>query len=206
MTKNIYYINDYTVIRGNKIIKNGNVIFETSVDGVDFLMEAYEFLQVGYPKFYKMDILSKSGMIAADVLLKQKAINNYKADDVGIILSNCNASLQADVNYLATANTFPSPSLFVYTLPNIVIGEISIRYHFKGESAFFISEQFDAAWICFYVQHLLETKKIKACLCGWVEAMNEEIDVCVFWVDGNSTETSIPFTEASLKQIYNQNY
>ena len=121
-----------------------------------------------------MDNLSKLGWLASEILLKDIfTTENYQPGDVGIILSNANSSLNSDWKYLTSIADVPSPSLFVYTLPNIVIGEICIRNNFKGESAFFISEKFDAELIYRYVQNLFDTNVFKACICGWLEVLNE---------------------------------
>jgi hypothetical protein len=76
------------------------------------------------------------------LLKDEPAINDPYA--TGIVLSNSNASLDADIKYYDSVANIPSPALFVYTLPNIVIGEISIKHSFKGENAFFIFDSFDA--------------------------------------------------------------
>lgn len=191
------------LIRNRKILRNRKAILESSNSGLEFLREAYEEgLKIDYPKFYKMDVLGKLGIIASDVLLKEFDFNKYKPDEVGIVLSNKNASIEADVNYFETARTFPSPALFVYTLPNIVIGEISIRYKFKGENAFFVSEAFDADWLHFYVNDLFENGKLKACVCGWVESTNEDHDACLFLIEKEQIENGLNFTPENLKELF----
>ena len=95
-----------------------------------------------------MDSLSKLGWLAAEILLKdsfnKEALSVRKMS--GLVFANANSSLDTDIKYYETAKDIASPALFVYTLPNIVIGEICIRHNFKGENAFFISEQFDAGF------------------------------------------------------------
>ena len=137
------------IIRNNIVFKDGKPVFEEQGLGLpEFLIAAYRHFETQYPKFHKMDNLSKLGWLANEVLL-QNSFNreNYKPEDVGIVLSNANSSLDTDIKYYETAKTIASPAQFVYTLPNIVIGEISIRHGFKGENAFFISNSFDAAFI-----------------------------------------------------------
>lgn len=193
----------HVVIRNNKILRNGNIVFESKITGNEFLREAYEEgLKIDYPKFYKMDVLGKLGIIATDVLLKDFDIEKYNPEEVGIVLSNKNASIEADINYFETARTFPSPALFVYTLPNIVIGEISIRYKFKGENAFFVSDSFDADWLYFYVNDLMQQNKLKACICGWIESTNDEHEVCLFLVEREENKNALNFTSENLKEIY----
>ena len=180
------------------------MIFESEAEGAEFLREAYEEgLKMDYPKFYKMDFLGKLGIIGAEALLYNSGITEkYKPEEVGIVLSNRNASIEADINYFETATTFPSPALFVYTLPNIVIGEISIRYKFKGENAFFVSDAFDADWLYFYVNDLFQQQKLKACICGWVEAVNNEFDLCLFLIENKGVKKDCNFTEKNLNSIY----
>src|ERR1700722_3309166 len=121
------------VIRENRIYLNGRLLWESPPPGpADFLLSVYQHFGFQYPKFYKMDQLSKLGWLAAELLLSDgfdKA--DYRPEDIAIVLSNANASLDTDYKYFATVSGIPSPALFVYTLPNIVIGEICIRHKFK---------------------------------------------------------------------------
>lgn len=108
--------------------------------GDKLLVELYRRYVGDYPKFFKMDTLSRLGFIAAELLLKQSAISDLQLVDA-VILANRSASIKNDTDYLATiteGNYYPSPALFVYTLPNIVTGEIAIRHHIQGETSFYI--------------------------------------------------------------------
>lgn len=172
--------------------------------GYEFLKEAYETLDNQYAKFYKMDALSKLGIITTHVLLKDVDLPSIHSEEVGIVLSNTNASIEADVNYYEASKNFPSPALFVYTLPNIVIGEISIRYKLKGENAFFVSEAFDAKFLEFYVTDLMQQRGIKTCICGWLDVINGHRDACLFLIQQQPNENSFTFNEQNLLKIYNQ--
>lgn len=196
-------ITSSVIIRNQKILRNGTIVFESEAIGNEFLREAYEDgLKIDYPKFYKMDVLGKLGIIATDVLLKDFDFTKYAPEEIGIVLSNKNASIEADVNYYESAKSYPSPALFVYTLPNIVIGEISIRYKFKAENAFFISENFDADWLHFYVNDLMQNHRLKACICGRVESVNGEHDLCLFLIESQPNKKEVTFTTENLNEIY----
>src|SRR6185437_7688727 len=114
----------------------------------DFLKELYLFLKTDYPKFYKMDTQSQLGIMTAQLLFNESHLpGKYEEACIGVVLSNSAASEDTDSKYLTTLEEedyFPSPSLFVYTLPNIVSGELCIRYKIKGENNFFISDCFDS--------------------------------------------------------------
>ncbi len=158
----------------------------------EFLVSIYKNFGINYSRFYKMDNLSKLGWLASEVLLKDSfQKENYKSEDVGLILSNANSSLDTDQKYLASVSDIPSPSLFVYTLPNIVTGEICIRNNFKGEDAFFLFDNFNADFIYDYVSSLLNNNTLQACICGWVELLGDEYKVALFLVEKDKNNDGI---------------
>ncbi|MFZ1453774.1 MAG: hypothetical protein WAT20_13795, partial [Ferruginibacter sp.] len=159
------------IISNNIVYKNGLQVFEEKEPELpEFLVAIYRHFELQYPKFHKMDNLSKLGWLANEILLQNGFDKEkYKPEDVGIVLSNANASLDTDIKYYETTNTMASPALFVYTLPNIVIGEMAIRHHFKGENAFFIFECFDAGFIEQYVSNMINNNILQCCICGWVD-------------------------------------
>jgi hypothetical protein len=192
------------VISNHIIYKNGLPVFkDDKADLPDFLMAAYRHFDLQYPKFFKMDNLSKLGWLANEILLQGSFDREkFKAEDVGIVLSNANSSLDTDKRYYETTKTMASPALFVYTLPNIVIGEMSIRYNFKGENAFFIFEEFDAAFIEQYVSNLINNNILQCCICGWVDVLNASYNATLFLIEKDKSANSVNFTKENLNKIY----
>lgn len=201
---NEIYISASCVIENNVVYKNGQSLFQKEKIALpDFLIEAYNHFEINYPKFYKMDGLSKLGVLAADVLLNNDfKIDNYKAEDVGIVLSNANSSLDTDIRYFETTKEMASPALFVYTLPNIVIGEISIKHRLKGENAFFIAEKFDIDFVQQYVNNLFNDTILQACICGWVEVFGNEYKTVLYLVEKIKRDRSVSFTKENINKIY----
>jgi hypothetical protein len=191
------------VIRENRIFLNGRLLWKApTVVLADFLLSAYQQFGFPYPKFYKMDQLSKMGWLAAELLLGGGfADAGYRPEDVAVVLSNANSSLDSDYKYFATVGDIPSPALFVYTLPNIMIGEICIRHQFKGENAFFISETFDAEFIFHYVRDLMEAGNARACICGWVDVLGENYSAALFLVERKIT--TLPFSAENMNSLVN---
>lgn len=176
------------------------MLFEgTENDIPGFLLSVYQHLGVKYPKFYKMDNLAKLGWLATEVLLKDFDKAKYQPTDIGVVLTNAGSSLDADKRYYESVQDIASPALFVYTLPNIVIGEICIRHHFKGENAFYIFDRFNAGFINNYVSILLETGQLQACVCGWVEMTATGYKTVLFLIE---KEGVIPFTTENINKIY----
>jgi len=178
---------NHITIKENKIFRNGELFFETEreLSLKDFLKAAWKALKVKYPKFYKMDEISKLGMLAAEVLLMDEPQKSLAEEEVGVVLSNAHSTLVTDINHWNTVkednNFFPSPAVFVYTLPNIMIGEICIKHKLKGENAFFISEKYNEALVRQHINLLMAQNKIKAAIGGWVDQSEKGYLAEMFW-------------------------
>ncbi|MEO8172571.1 MAG: hypothetical protein ABI581_05795 [Sediminibacterium sp.] len=192
------HISNYTVQKNEQ-----ELYAQDAKEPLDFLVGIYHHFALEYPRFYKMDNLAKLGWLASEILLKDSFDSNaYEPEQTGLILCNANASLDTDIKYLATTNEIASPSVFVYTLPNIMTGEISIRNHFKGENAFFIAEYFDAAFLHQYVSSLIEENILQACICGWVELLDKEYKAVLFLVEKKEGPNSIFFDTENMNELF----
>jgi len=151
------------------------------------ITEFYRSLRVDYPKFFKMDNLSKLGFVASEMLLKDAENRFEPREDIAVICFNRSSSLETDTQYEATIarndNYFPSPSLFVYTLPNIVMGEIAIRNKFFGETSFYILENYDFEKIMQIVENTFSDKTINEALVAWIECFENIFEVKMFLVE-----------------------
>jgi len=200
------YILSHTKIKNNCFWHNGKLLSKSdeAVTPVGFLEEVYKSLNVSYPKFFKMDGLSKLGVLCAELILKDENINElFPKEKTTIVLSNKNSSLQTDVAYSKTMGNFPSPALFVYTLPNIVTGEIAIKHKITGENAFFIEPKFNAKLLHNYTQLLL--KENDAALCGWLNMDEKTCEGFLYFVAKQSAdyEKKINFIEHNPANVTN---
>ncbi|MFT3701938.1 MAG: hypothetical protein QM802_06200 [Agriterribacter sp.] len=199
------YITASASVINKSVSKNGLLLFsdKTKERTGDFLLAAYKHFNMDYPKFYKMDNLCKLGFVATEILLNNNRISEkYKPEEVGIVCSNANASLDADINYFESVKNIPSPAQFVYTLPNIVIGEISIRHRFKGENAFFVSEKFNEQLMWWYVKDALNRTQLKACICGWIDCLDEKYEAVLWLVEKKPGENTLVFNIEHIHQTY----
>lgn len=142
--------------------------------GKDMLTRIYKQTIGDYPKYYKMDMLSRLGFIASELLISAEGKERFEANEQrAIILFNHSSSIHADTNYLASIkepdNYFPSPSLFVYTLPNIVAGEIAIRNHYYGETSFYILPKQDEETISQVQQAAFRDPMTHSMITGWLD-------------------------------------
>jgi len=181
-------ITSYCHIKNNSVYLNGKLVFEDeeSPDLNAFIKKAYRHIKAKYAKFFKMDDISKLGFLAAEVLLSNQLQSSLSEEEISIVLSNNQSTLVTDSKFqesLKDDNFFPSPSVFVYTLPNIMIGEISIRHKFRGANAFFIFDAFNADFLTEYINHLFATQKTKACIGGWVDQSENNYEAFLYWVE-----------------------
>lgn len=139
------------------------------------LTSLYKQMIGNYPKFYKMDGLSRLGFVASEILLNAEKGETDK--ERAIIFFNHSSSIASDRNYKESIsdknNYFPSPSIFVYTLPNIVTGEIAIRNHFHGETSFFILPDKDERMMEEILQASCRDAQSKSFLTGWIDYEDE---------------------------------
>ncbi|MBR4506138.1 MAG: 3-oxoacyl-ACP synthase [Bacteroidales bacterium] len=152
------------------------------------LVELYRKEVGDYPKFFKMDPLARLGFVASEMLLKECPKADY-----GVLLFNRSSSMADDMAFQATIQShsewFPSPALFVYTLPNIVTGEIAIRNHFQTETNFMVLDSprtgIMAEQIALAAQHGPQ-------IAGWCEVdANENYTAALIAVPQNTTKETI---------------
>ena len=148
---------------------------ELQEKGGALLTEVYKRYIGDYPKYYKMDVLCRLGFVASELLLRRC---DEREDETAIILFNHSSSIQADKNYQTSIadpdNYFPSPSAFVYTLPNIVTGEIAIRHHIQGETSFYILQEKDEQMMEKMIEASFADPGTRRILCGWIDAEDDD--------------------------------
>lgn len=164
------------------LVNQESILHHSQENEQDWLSNIYHHIGMQYPKFFKMDRLCKAGILGAELLL-----NNYTYDqaivkaDWGIILMNAASSLDNDRHYQETIsedNYYPSPSVFVYTLANIVTGEIAIRHKIGGESSFYVMPDFDEQLMQELAnQSFISNPELTHLICGWVNVDQNICDV-----------------------------
>ncbi|MDX2361708.1 MAG: 3-oxoacyl-ACP synthase [Crocinitomicaceae bacterium] len=183
------------------VIVNNESKTELLASSDDWKKELYSSLKIDYPKFHKMDALAKMAFLSFQYLEQVIETDRFQDDEIAMLFANTYSSYDTDQKYLEsyTVKGSPSPSLFVYTLPNILTGELSIFKKWYGENIFFIHENFDPEFFIDQINFYL-SKGAKACLCGWVDAANENEECLLFMVDNTTGE----ITKDELLNYYKQ--
>lgn len=192
-------------IRTGQVLVDGRLVFSSeAADFSSFAQAAYKHLQVDYPKFHKMDNLSKLGFLAAEFLLSGAGLlADSAADKIGIVVGNATSSTDTDLRYNAQVQQeVASPALFVYTLPNIVLGEICIRHGLKGENTLFVSENYDAAAQVSYIRQLLADDILEQCIGGWVDYFGPRYQAFLYVAGPGAQSATTDFTAPNVQTLF----
>ena len=196
----------YVVITPETVKLNG-ISINHAEQGNALLTELYRAYIGDYPKFFKMDTLSKLGFVASEMLLKDEGKERFVSrEDRAVVLFNKTASLQADTNYQLTIqdleNFFPSPAAFVYTLPNIVTGEIAIRNKYYGETSFIVVESCDAHIMARQLMNAFQDPMTQSILGGWLDCNDENhFEARLFLVEKQQFENIESFESALVANL-----
>lgn len=162
------------LVESSRILLNDKEVYSSESDDFqDFIRSAFKTVCAPNMKFYKMDSLSKLGYVASEVLLDGI---EYGEEDCGLILSGVYGSLDTDIRHQQIIDTetdaSASPAVFVYTLPNVVEGEISIRHHIKGENTWFWSDDRTLSDVREYAALSMSAQDMKYCIVGHIDFLN----------------------------------
>ena len=193
------YIQKTCVVRAHKVVVDTVLCFSSNdVLFADFSKKAFRAINAEYPKFFKMDALSKLAVLAAEYLLEGERL-----DDLAVVLANRSGSLDTDVRHQASIQHeneyFPSPATFVYTLANICAGEISIRHGLQTENVFFVADNYPINTAFPYTEYLLKSGKASCVLCGWVEFFEEKYEAVLYLVSSEGTKKH---TAENIKALF----
>ena len=120
-------------------------------------------------RFLRMDLMCRLGFMAAELLaVNFDAMPGVRRDRLGVCVESFTGSLDADIRFAQT----PRPSIFAYTLPSTVVGEICIRFRLKGPVLSLISPDTNGAGAIAEAVEWLRNNDAEMTLCLGIEAMN----------------------------------
>lgn len=130
--------------------------------------DLYTRLGLNYPKFFKMDALGKLAFLLGEIIFRE---GDEPREQTAVYAWNQYASWQADSRHLENIRKGePGPAVFVYTLPNIALGELAIRHKITGETCFFVAPQWDVKAVLEHAEMLLTQSGYTRVVAGWLEA------------------------------------
>ena len=196
---------NHTIVSNGEISDSQGLCFSSGEKKLKpFLKEYYKSEHIVYPKFYKMDEQCKLAFIASEVLLQQFDREKYKDEEIALIFANSESTLATDRSFWESTLSIASPGLFVYTLPNIMMGEIAIRNKIKGENIFFVSEEFDANLLYLQTELVFLNTSAQIALVGWVNYESEKSYLAKLFLVAKSNEGKNNFDVEYLQNLNNE--
>ena len=166
-----------------------------------FIRERYRALADPNMKFSKMDDLCKLAYVASCELLSGHR-PDCPAERIGVVMANRSASLDSDRRHQAIIDAGDgcgaSPAVFVYTLPNIMLGQVAIKHGLKGESTFSFPDK-SSNFIREYAASLIAEGRMDAVLWGWCEFDGGSYD-CELTLTEKTGQDTMEDLELQLKQ------
>lgn len=174
----ILYSKDCGRAQGRTGTAGAKILRTVRISSEDFSVdEIYRNNGWDYPRFHKMDAMGKLLFAATELLLEECPLTEDESKRA-VLLFNASSSVLSDRRHLASFsgsdNFFPSPSVFLYTLPNVAVGEIAIRHGIKGETSLMILDGRNDALMDAVVDATFRASDVENVITGWIDCPAED--------------------------------
>ena len=152
----------------------GSVEIGPEDEGAARITRLYKECLADDPRFYKMDLYSRLAYVGTGILARDN-LAGCAPQDIGLLLFTQNGSVLADRKHLSTFSKeyYPSPAVFVNTLPNVVLGEIAVTHQIKGETTLVMLARKDRETMKSILAATLRATRPAALITGWVDCESE---------------------------------
>lgn len=174
---------------------------ESAINVHEHLNSFFKAAGFSYSKFFKMDPLCKAGCLCLMPFVNYMH-THARAADGGFLLFTNSGCLMADEDHLRLMQQkAPSPAVFVYTLPNIILGEWSILSGWKGFGQCYVLADFNAAYISQRIKAFEEDFPQTPVVAAWLSVTRHHLDGILFICDNGDDPNNLPI-ETRLLNYY----
>lgn len=163
------------IITPDKLVFNRNVV-RAETPGYPFITEIFKKYMADDSRYFKMDQFSRLAYVGAGLVAGDE-LKDISPEDTAVFIFTKTGSVLADRKHLSTFSDkeefYPSPAVFINTLPNIVLGEIAIKNNVKGETTLVMLPEEDEAVIDRVIRATLDATRPKAMIYGWVDCADD---------------------------------
>lgn len=199
------HINHWVSLAKGKVVVDGQLAYEQSSEEncIQLLKRIFKDTDKSYSKFHKMDRICKVAYISSELLIQKSENIPLSPENVALVFSNSSATIETDKKFQESLSEIPSPSIFVYTLPNIMLGEICIRNKFKGENLFFVEPRLNTEILTQNTQMLFQHSNTKMAILAWVDFYSTESYECYMALISKEKKGAI-LTKENLNSHFEQ--
>ena len=145
--------------------------------GAALITEIFKKYLADGSRFFKMDLYSRLAYVGTSLLAKD-SLKGCDPEDIALFVFTQQGSLLADRKHLSSFSNpdefFPSPAVFINTLPNVVLGEIAVKNNIKGETTLVLLPGRDDKTIQQIMEASLSATRPAVVLYGWVDCSAED--------------------------------
>lgn len=166
----------YEVVKRLRITPEGLWMDDQAVPlenrGSALVTEIFKKYLADGSRFFKMDLYSRLAYVGTTLLAKD-ALEDAGSEDRALVIFTQNGSVLADRKHLSTFSHpdefFPSPAVFINTLPNVVLGEIAVKNSIKGETTLVLLPDRDETAMQRIIEATVAATRPSVLICGWVD-------------------------------------
>lgn len=152
-------------------------VLATGAGDVDVdLATAWAALGATYDRFHRTDRLARLVLLCGEALLADLPDDDDLHERTGMLLTGRHGSLDTDQrHHQALLQGQPSPAVFVYTLPNIALGELSICHRLFGPGLCLLEDAPDAGRLADLCRWMLDGEGMRRVICGRADIFAGEV-------------------------------
>lgn len=136
----------------------------------DDLKEICKAIGSYYPRIHKMDVLAKLLTAGYHKLMEGE---ETVAENTAMVLFCKNSSIVTDKKHIQSFKGedgfYPSPSIFLYTLPNEAMAEVAIKHGIKGETTMYIMDSKNEEMMDRVFKATMTALEVSDLICGWLD-------------------------------------
>lgn len=174
----------YSRLRNDTLIADGVIIAGLDKSEAKTTEERlnlfYKKAGFNYLKFFKMDPFCKAGMLCL-LPFAEYLHSHPRASEGGLLLFTDSGCSMADEEHIRlVTEAAASPAVFVYTLPNIVLGEWSIFSRWVGYGQCFMLSQFKATYLAERIAAFKSDFPQAPVVASWLSVNDDCLDGILF--------------------------
>ncbi len=124
-------------------------------------------------RYGRLDILSRYGLAAVELLGLSPV--KGKPNDTALVMGTQHGCLSVDLDFRESMDQEGggSPLLFMYTLPNVCLGEIAIRHNLTGPSLCLVNGEQSGLAAIWEGIRLIRCGEVESCICLEADALGK---------------------------------
>ena len=189
--------------RSGRLSVDGRMLCDSSASSTEAIINAYRAQGIDHPKFFKMDPNAQLAVVAVEPLFQRIAqLPDLDRDRIGLVHLSRHGSLEIDAHYwnTYTSEHLASPAAFVYTLPNIALGEVGIRHRLHGASFCLLSDAPRTDLLLAAAEQMIAQEGMRHVVCGWSDIFAGRATATFLLVSTNVGQT---WREEEIERLFN---